>query len=235
MFSVKLMLLGVTCLQRKPKCVLWLDSARLQGRREQLNSPRMGQETQSGASRAGEGRKVFIHPSLSTHGSSVCAGSNVCGGVNTTLPPVCPGSLPPSGCQCLPGPSGLSETPMPGSTHFNGVSVEQLISGGTGNPSTEALPNLFRENSLEFLKYRSPGPSLDWKLNRSLGGAELRGQVGGSRGWEGARVGGARGGRGEVGGARWEEPGWEGRGGRATFWPRRALFASIPCFLPFSL
>ena len=87
---------------------------------------------------------------------------------------------------------------MPGSTHFNGVSAGQLISGGTGNPSTDALPKpLWREFPGVLLKIQIPGPSLDW-LTRSLWGQRV-----GVR-WEPG-----------VGGARWEEPGWEGRGRRS--------------------
>lgn len=178
----------------------------------------MGQETQSGASRAG-GQGVFIRPLLSTRGSSVCAGSNVWRCEHTLPPSLSSGASHPA-ARCLPGPLGAFRDPHAGGTHFNGVSVEQLISGGTGNPSTEAFPNLFREFP-GVLKIQIPGPSLDW-LTGSLGGAEPRGQVRG-----------ARAGRSEVGG-RWEEPGWEGRGGRSHLLAQAHLLAHS-CFLPFSL
>lgn len=126
---------------------------------------------------------------------------------------------------------------MPGSAHFNGVSVEQLISGGTGNPSTDALPKPLWREFPGVLKIQIPGPSLDW-LTRSLGGSEPRGQVRG-----------AGAGRSEVGGARWEELGWEEPGVGGARWEEPglggarweeppsgpgALFAHS-CFLPFSL
>lgn len=209
-------------LAKKPKCVLWLDSARLQGRLGAKTSPLcVGHETQSGACRAG-GQGSSSSPLLSTHGSSVCAGSNVWRREHHTASSLSSGASHPAAA-VLTRPSGcFQRPPMPGSAHFNGVSVEQLISGGTGNPSTDALPKPLWREFPGVLKIQIPGPSLDW-LTRSLGGAEPRGQVRGAGAGRsevgGVGVGGAGGGRGEVGGA------GAGRGevGGAPFWPRRPV------------
>lgn len=134
---------------------------------------------------------------------------------------------------------------MPESTHFNGVSVGQLISEGARNPSTDALPRpLWREFPGVLHKIQIPGPSLDWLTQSLWGGAEGsardqaccgRGEVGGV-GWEEPRVGGAKGGRSEVGGAEWEEQGGRGVVGGARWRPAFGAGAlSLPsCFLPFS-
>lgn len=103
---------------------------------------------------------------------------------------------------------------MPGSTHFNGVSVGQLISEGARNPSPDALPKpLWREFPGVLHEIQIPGPSLDWLTQSLWGGAE------GS-----ARAQGCCG-RGEVGGV-----GWEGCGGRGEVGEARGpAFGPAPC------